>query len=86
MKWILIDQSELSSRAYNCLKRSNIHTLSDFLSKNQKDLMRIEYFRIGDPKVDTLRNLFLKLIYLRISFHLKYIVIISSSFSNRNRK
>nr|YP_010286993.1 RNA polymerase alpha subunit [Limnobium laevigatum]UKT61066.1 RNA polymerase alpha subunit [Limnobium laevigatum] len=48
LKYIFIDQLELSSRTYNCLKRSNIHTLSDLLSKSQEDLMRIEYFRTED--------------------------------------
>nr|YP_008081838.1 DNA-directed RNA polymerase alpha chain [Cymbidium tracyanum]AGK25652.1 DNA-directed RNA polymerase alpha chain [Cymbidium tracyanum] len=47
---IFIDQSELSSRTYNCLKRSNIHTLLDLLNHSQKDLMKMEYFRIEDIK------------------------------------
>nr|YP_010729101.1 RNA polymerase alpha subunit [Trimezia steyermarkii]WEA82080.1 RNA polymerase alpha subunit [Trimezia steyermarkii] len=59
-KCIFIDQSELSSRIYNCLKRSNIHTLLDLLSKSQEDLMRIEYFHIEDVKriLDTLQKHF----------------------------
>nr|UYK51759.1 RNA polymerase alpha subunit [Paphiopedilum micranthum] len=48
---IFIDQSELSSRAYNCLKRSNIHTLLDRKSHSQEDLMKMEYFRIEDVKI-----------------------------------
>lgn len=47
---IFIDQLELSSRTYNCLKRSNIHTLLDLLSYSQEDLMKMEYFRIEDVK------------------------------------
>nr|QYJ54520.1 RNA polymerase alpha subunit [Ophrys insectifera subsp. aymoninii] len=47
---IFIDQSELSSRTYNCLKRSNIHTLFDLLSHSQEDLMKMEYFCIEDVK------------------------------------
>nr|YP_010039758.1 RNA polymerase alpha subunit [Thrixspermum centipeda]QOY46233.1 RNA polymerase alpha subunit [Thrixspermum centipeda] len=47
---IFIDQSELSSRTYNCLKRSNIHTLLDLLSHSQEDLMKMEYFRTEDVK------------------------------------
>nr|QXO04405.1 RNA polymerase alpha subunit [Goodyera yangmeishanensis] len=47
---IFIDQSELSSKTYNCLKRSNIHTLLDLLSHSQEDLMKIKYFRIEDVK------------------------------------
>nr|YP_010724729.1 RNA polymerase alpha subunit [Tigridia pavonia]WDW31942.1 RNA polymerase alpha subunit [Tigridia pavonia] len=59
-KCIFIDQSELSSKIYNCLKRSNIHTLLDLLSKSQEDLMRIEYFHIEDVKqiLDTLQKHF----------------------------
>nr|QGQ56265.1 RNA polymerase alpha subunit [Cansjera rheedei] len=50
LKYIFIDQSELSPRIYNCLKSSNIHTLLDFLNKSQEDLMKIEHFRIEDIK------------------------------------
>nr|YP_010033508.1 RNA polymerase alpha subunit [Curculigo orchioides]QOW40546.1 RNA polymerase alpha subunit [Curculigo orchioides] len=59
-KYIFIDQSELPSRTYNCLKRSNIHTLLDLLSNSQEDLMRIEYLRIEDVKqiLDTLQKHF----------------------------
>lgn len=48
LKYIFIDQSELPSRTYNCLKRSNIHTLLDLLSNSQEDLMKISYFRTED--------------------------------------
>nr|YP_009736481.1 DNA-directed RNA polymerase alpha subunit [Paris dulongensis]QHV38604.1 DNA-directed RNA polymerase alpha subunit [Paris dulongensis]UEE84785.1 RNA polymerase alpha subunit [Paris dulongensis] len=60
LQCIFIDQSELPSRTYNCLKRSNIHTLLDLLSNSQEDLMRIEYFRIEDVKqiLDTLKKHF----------------------------
>nr|YP_010321590.1 RNA polymerase alpha subunit [Tulipa thianschanica]QXM15645.1 RNA polymerase alpha subunit [Tulipa iliensis]UKO31569.1 RNA polymerase alpha subunit [Tulipa thianschanica]UKO33136.1 RNA polymerase alpha subunit [Tulipa sp. GX-2022a] len=60
LKCIFIDQLELPSRTYNCLKRSNIHTLLDLLSNSQEDLMRIEYFRIEDVKqiLDTLQKHF----------------------------
>ncbi|KAF6144910.1 hypothetical protein GIB67_003982 [Kingdonia uniflora] len=50
VKCIFIDQSELPSRTYNCLKKSNIHTLLDLLNKSQEDLMKIEHFRIKDVK------------------------------------
>nr|YP_010135012.1 RNA polymerase alpha subunit [Litsea chunii]QWM94700.1 RNA polymerase alpha subunit [Litsea chunii] len=50
LKCIFIDQSELPSRTYNCLKRSNIHTLLDLLNNSQEDLMRIEHLRIEDVK------------------------------------
>ena len=50
LKRIFIDQLELPPRTYNCLKRSNIHTLLDLLSKSEEDLMRIEHFRVEDVK------------------------------------
>nr|YP_009757809.1 RNA polymerase alpha subunit [Lankesterella ceracifolia]QIM61198.1 RNA polymerase alpha subunit [Lankesterella ceracifolia] len=57
---IFIDQLELSSKTYNCLKRSNIHTLLDLLSHSQEDLMKMEYFHIEDLKqiLDTLQKHF----------------------------
>nr|UUC02732.1 RNA polymerase alpha subunit [Leontice leontopetalum subsp. ewersmannii] len=50
LKCIFIDQSELPSRTYNCLKKSNINTLLDLLNKSQEDLLKIEHFRIEDLK------------------------------------
>nr|UCS08916.1 RNA polymerase alpha subunit [Bischofia polycarpa] len=50
LKYIFIDQLELTPKIYNCLKRSNIHTLSDLLNNSQEDLMKIENFHIEDVK------------------------------------
>nr|YP_009532184.1 RNA polymerase alpha subunit [Lamprocapnos spectabilis]AYA29295.1 RNA polymerase alpha subunit [Lamprocapnos spectabilis] len=50
LKFIFIDQLELPSRVYNCLKKSNIYTLFDLLNKSQEDLMKIEHFRREDLK------------------------------------
>nr|YP_009766625.1 RNA polymerase alpha subunit [Cadellia pentastylis]QIS97160.1 RNA polymerase alpha subunit [Cadellia pentastylis] len=50
LKYIFIDQSELPPRIYNCLKRSNIHTLLDLFNNSQEDLMKIEHFRKEDVK------------------------------------
>nr|QOE56514.1 RNA polymerase alpha subunit [Zelkova serrata] len=50
LKSIFIDQSELPPRVYNCLKRSNIHTLLDLLNNSQKDLIKIKHFRMEDVK------------------------------------
>nr|QWL16448.1 RNA polymerase alpha subunit [Plantago rigida] len=47
---IFIDQFGLSPRVYNCLKKSNIYTLFDFLTKSQEDLMKMEHFRLEDLK------------------------------------
>nr|ANS11049.1 RNA polymerase alpha subunit [Euphronia guianensis] len=50
LKYIFIDQSELNPKIYNCLKKSNIHTLSDLFNKSQEDLMKIEHLCIEDVK------------------------------------
>ncbi|YP_002149764.1 RNA polymerase alpha subunit (chloroplast) [Cicer arietinum] len=50
LKSIFIDQLELPPRIYNCLKKSNIHTLLELLNKSQEELMKIEHFRVEDVK------------------------------------
>nr|YP_009861531.1 RNA polymerase alpha subunit [Mirabilis himalaica]QKN19428.1 RNA polymerase alpha subunit [Mirabilis himalaica]QKX48255.1 RNA polymerase alpha subunit [Mirabilis himalaica]QKX48338.1 RNA polymerase alpha subunit [Mirabilis himalaica]QKX48421.1 RNA polymerase alpha subunit [Mirabilis himalaica] len=50
LKYVFIDQLEFPPRIYNCLKKSNIHTLLDLLNNSQEDLQKIEYFRIEDVK------------------------------------
>lgn len=50
LKSIFIDQSEFSPRVYNCLKRSDIYTLSDLLNNSQEDLRKIEHFSLEDIK------------------------------------
>ncbi|CAK8544581.1 unnamed protein product [Lathyrus sativus] len=50
LKSIFINQLELPPRIYNCLKKSNIHTVFEFLNKSQEDLMKIEHFRVEDLK------------------------------------
>nr|YP_009686881.1 RpoA [Ulmus americana]QWK49546.1 RNA polymerase alpha subunit [Ulmus laevis]QWK50326.1 RNA polymerase alpha subunit [Ulmus rubra]QDX14889.1 RpoA [Ulmus americana]QEG79028.1 RpoA [Ulmus americana]QWK48330.1 RNA polymerase alpha subunit [Ulmus americana] len=50
LKSIFIDQSELPPQVYNCLKRSNIHTLLDLLNNSQKDLIKMKHFRMEDVK------------------------------------
>nr|YP_009466280.1 RNA polymerase alpha subunit [Genlisea aurea]YP_009466582.1 RNA polymerase alpha subunit [Genlisea tuberosa]AUN28334.1 RNA polymerase alpha subunit [Genlisea aurea]AUN28636.1 RNA polymerase alpha subunit [Genlisea tuberosa] len=47
---IFIDQSELSPRVYNCLKRSNIYTLLDLLNNSQENLMKIQHLHLEDIK------------------------------------
>nr|QBE86426.1 RNA polymerase alpha subunit [Pisoniella arborescens] len=60
LKYIFIDQLEFPPKIYNCLKKSNIHTLLDLLNNSQEDLQKIEYFRIEDIKkiLDTLEKHF----------------------------
>lgn len=41
---VMIEELELSVRAFNCLKRANIHTLSDLLSYSQEDLLEFKNF------------------------------------------
>nr|YP_010959223.1 RNA polymerase alpha subunit [Hypericum perforatum]WNE39671.1 RNA polymerase alpha subunit [Hypericum perforatum] len=43
-----IDQCEFPPKIYNCLKKANIHTLWDLLSKSEEDLMKMEHFSIED--------------------------------------
>ena len=40
----LIEELELSVRAFNCLKRANIHTLPDLLKYSQEDLLEFKNF------------------------------------------
>ena len=47
-KSIFIDQLDLPPRIYNCLKKSNIHTLFELVNTSQEDLMKIEHFRVKD--------------------------------------
>nr|YP_009033831.1 alpha subunit of RNA polymerase [Mesotaenium endlicherianum]AHZ11214.1 alpha subunit of RNA polymerase [Mesotaenium endlicherianum] len=45
-----IDQLDLPSRAYNCLKRSNIHTVADLRGKTEEDLLKIQH--LGKKSVE----------------------------------
>jgi DNA-directed RNA polymerase subunit alpha len=50
LKYLFIDQLELPPRIYNCLKKSNIHTLLDLFNNSQEDLIKMEHFQIEDAK------------------------------------
>ncbi|CAM6031810.1 unnamed protein product [Sphagnum compactum] len=43
-KHIFIDQSELPARAYNCLKRVDVHTIADLSNYSEDDLVKIKNF------------------------------------------
>ncbi|KAG6540743.1 hypothetical protein Mapa_017879 [Marchantia paleacea] len=43
-KHIFIDQLELPARAYNCLKKVNVHTIADLLTYSEDDLIKIKNF------------------------------------------
>nr|YP_009549043.1 RNA polymerase alpha subunit [Calciphilopteris ludens]AYW16018.1 RNA polymerase alpha subunit [Calciphilopteris ludens] len=47
---MFIDQLELSARAFNCLKRAEIHTIADLLNYSREDLSKIRNF--GQKSVD----------------------------------
>lgn len=44
LETIFIEELELSVRAYNCLKRANVHTLSDLLKYSATDLLEFKNF------------------------------------------
>ena len=44
LETIFIEELELSVRAYNCLKRANVHTLSDLLQYSSDDLLEFKNF------------------------------------------
>jgi len=41
---VFIEELELSVRAYNCLKRANVHTLSDLMQYSADDLLEFKNF------------------------------------------
>ena len=36
-----IEELDLSVRAYNCLKRAGINTISELVQRNQEDMMKV---------------------------------------------
>lgn len=59
IKNTLIEELELSVRAYNCLKRANIHTLGDLLNYSQEELLEFKNF--GQKSADEVcENLYRK--------------------------
>lgn len=57
---ILIEELELSVRAYNCLKRANIHTISDLLGYSSENLLEIKNFgqKSAEEVIDALKSRF----------------------------
>ena len=45
-----IDELELSVRSYNCLKRANINTVEDLISKTSSDMMKVR--NLGKKSLD----------------------------------
>jgi DNA-directed RNA polymerase subunit alpha len=57
---IFIEELELSVRAYNCLKRANIHTVSDLMQYSLTDLLEFKNFgqKSADEVCDNLKKRF----------------------------
>ena len=60
LETIFIEELELSVRAYNCLKRANVHTLSDLLQYSAEDLLEFKNFgqKSADEVCDNLKKRF----------------------------
>jgi len=60
LETIFIEELELSVRAYNCLKRANVHTLSDLLQYSASDLLEFKNFgqKSADEVCDNLKTRF----------------------------
>lgn len=57
---VLIEELELSVRAYNCLKRANIFTVSDLLGYSSENLLEIKNFgqKSADEVIEALKRRF----------------------------
>ena len=60
---ISIEDLELSVRAYNCLKRASINSMSELLKKSEHDLLNIKNFgkKSSDEVIEKLRQMGLDL-------------------------
>ena len=58
VKQILIEELKLSVRAYNCLKRAQIHSISDLLDYSQEELLEIKNFgqKSAEEVIEALKN------------------------------
>ena len=61
---ILIEELELSVRAYNCLKRANVHTVTDLLQYSKEDLLEFKNFgqKSADEVCESLEGRFGKIL------------------------
>jgi DNA-directed RNA polymerase subunit alpha len=57
---VFIEELELSVRAYNCLKRANVHTLSDLMQYSADDLLEFKNFgqKSADEVCENLKKRF----------------------------
>ena len=49
-----IDDMDLSVRSYNCLKRANINTVADLISKTEEDMMKVR--NLGRKSLEEVMN------------------------------
>jgi DNA-directed RNA polymerase subunit alpha len=61
---ILIEELELSVRAYNCLKRANVHTVKGLLQYSKEDLLEFKNFgqKSADEVCESLKARFGKIL------------------------
>jgi DNA-directed RNA polymerase subunit alpha len=59
---VMIEDLELSVRAYNCLKRADIHSLADLLKYSQEELLEFKNFgqKSADEVMESLKTRFNK--------------------------
>ena len=60
LETVFIEELELSVRAYNCLKRADVHTLSDLLKYSADDLLEFKNFgkKSADEVCENLKTRF----------------------------
>lgn len=58
MNQVPIEELQLSVRAYNCLKRAQIHSIADLLEYSQEELLEIRNFgqKSADEVIEALQN------------------------------
>ena len=49
-----IDELDLSVRSFNCLKRANINTVADLISKTDEDMMKVR--NMGKKSLDEVQK------------------------------
>lgn len=49
-----IDELDLSVRSFNCLKRANINTVEDLISKTGEDMMKVR--NMGKKSLDEVQK------------------------------
>ena len=60
LETVFIEELELSVRAYNCLRRANVHTLADLMQYSSAELLEFKNFgqKSADEVCDCLQKKF----------------------------